>query len=221
MNYEKIPHDKNKSIKLSYSDIEAVQWLYHVEKWTKQQISSRFNVSLSCINYHLMTDEEKKERNRQCNEINKNRIKRDEKYRKHLLANGSMWAKKNKKVRSDFNDWRNEMSQKQRDKENSKTWAHDYRIKHHDIITTKAKVYNAKPEVKSHKRIKNLERYKQIKNDPILHERYKQMFNQWRKTPKAIELIKKYESSDRRKELRKMQSLERTEREKRDPYFNL
>ena len=195
MGYEKIPHDKNKSIKLSYSDIEAVHWLFHVEKWTKPQIASRFNVTYTCIDYHLMTDEQKKERNKKCHEVNQRRCIYDKVYKKHLQDNNNKWSNQNKRTRSDFNSFRNEMSKKQRDEENAKTWAHDYRIKHLDIITAKLKVYNAKPEVKSHRHIKNLERYKRIKNDPILHEKFKQ--------------------------IHMMQHLERMERKKRDPYFNL
>ena len=130
MSYEKIHHDKNKSIKLKYHDIEAIHWLFHVEKWNKAQIADRFKVSQSCIAYHFMTDEQKKEKIRNNTEADSIRLLHDEVFRKHRHHLASVWAKENKKNRPDFNEWRNEMSNEQRDEDNHKKWYEDKKKLH-------------------------------------------------------------------------------------------
>ena len=121
--YPKIPHDKKKSVKLKNHDIEAIHWLFHVEKWTIPQIADRFNVTPYAIRYHIdpefrqkriqyMTDlwcrlynTDKKFRmreNKRRQLDNQQRLKIDPLYKKYNFLLNQKWQKENRVYRNQY-----------------------------------------------------------------------------------------------------------------------
>lgn len=59
-----LPPQEDRRRKLMPDDIENIRWLY-AHGITQTHIASIYKVSQACIHYHLLTDEERKEVNKQ------------------------------------------------------------------------------------------------------------------------------------------------------------
>ena len=102
--YPNIPHDERKNVKLKLSDIEAIQHLFHIEKWTIPQIADRFKVTQSSIKYHLDPEYRQKHLD-MSSQYNGKRWRTDEEYRKKTKKYTRNWIDERIKNNIDFKNW--------------------------------------------------------------------------------------------------------------------
>lgn len=62
--YPRYAREQNLACKLTDEDIKKIKILYNERGWLKVKIAEKFNVSCSAIGYWLMSDRERKERER-------------------------------------------------------------------------------------------------------------------------------------------------------------